>query len=134
MRALLDTHLLLWALVDDAKLPQPARAIIEDETNQILFSAASAWEVSIKHSLHPDRLAIGGREFIEHCEEAGYEHLPIAGRHVLALETLMRPKDAAPHSDPFDRIMVSQAKADGLVFLTHDALLPSYGEACVLYV
>lgn len=134
MRALLDTHILLWALADDPALPQVARRIIEDPTNGILYSAASSWEVAIKHALHPDRMKIGAAALIEYCAKAGFEPLPVGDRHVVALETLHRPQDAPAHHDPFDRIMIAQAKADELTFVTHDSLIPGYGEPCVLPV
>lgn len=132
MKLLLDTHILLWALADDPKLPLTARRLIADESNTVVYSSASLWEVSIKHALHPDRMPASAATLLEFCEAAGYESLPIANRHVLALETLVRDPAAPPHNDPFDRIMLAQAKADGLVFLTHDSLIPAYGEECVL--
>lgn len=131
MKALFDTHLLLWVFVDDPRLPQVARAILEDETNLIFYSVASTWEIAIKHALHPDRLSIDASAFIDYCEGSGFDPVPIRDRHVVMLETLNRPKDAAPRNDPFDRIMVAQAKADDLTFITHDSLIPAYAEPCI---
>ncbi len=134
MRALLDTHVLLWALADDPKLPPVARTIIADGSNPVFYSAASVWEVSIKHNLHPDRMHVSAEPLIAFCNEAGFGPLPIANRHVEALETLTRPKTLPAHNDPFDRIMLAQAKADSLIFLTHDARIAEYDEPCVLWV
>lgn len=134
MRALLDTHLLLWALADDPKLPAVARTIIADSSNPIFYSVASVWEIAIKHGLHPDRMMVDAKHLIEFCNAAGLESLPLANRHVEALETLTRPKELPSHNDPFDRIMLAQAKADNLIFITHDTRIAEYNEPCVLWV
>lgn len=134
MKVLLDTHLLLWALADDPKLPATARTVIADGSNPVFYSAASVWEVSIKHALHPDRMLADAKSLIGFCRDAGFDPLPIANRHVEALETLARAAGLPPHNDPFDRIMIAQAKADGLIFLTHDARIAEYDESCVLWV
>lgn len=134
MRLLLDTHIVIWTLVDDGRLPGEARLLIEDEGNEILCSVASSWEVAIKHAAHPDKMLMGASEFMDYCEASGFSQLPISSRHVRALETIERPVDVAPHNDPFDRIMLAQAKADGLLLLTHDAHIVEYGESCVLRV
>ena len=134
MRLLLDTHIALWALSDDPRLPGRARLLIQNEGNGVAVSAASVWEVAIKHAAHPDKMLVGGAEFMALCVEAGFTELPVAGRHVAALESLSRPAGAPAHNDPFDRIMLAQAKADGLLFITRDALIVGYGEDCVLPV
>ena len=72
MRILLDTHIILWALVDSPRLPTAAHQIIMDETNQIYFSAASVWEVSIKHSLSSKQMPVSGADLIRYLRDAGY--------------------------------------------------------------
>lgn len=134
MRVLLDTHIILWTLENNSKLPEKARKIIGDERNQIYYSTASVWEIAIKHMARPDKMLIDGRAFSEKCMESGFEMLPVYDRHVYGLETLARPDNAPPHNDPFDRIMLSQAKVDELRFITHDSLIPYYNEECVLTV
>ena len=134
MKFLLGTHIILWALENNIKLPEIARKIIENEQNQIYYSTASVWEITIKHMAHPEKMCINRRSFSEKCRSSGFEMLPVYDRHVYGLETLARPDDAPPHNDPFDRIMLSQAKVDGLRFITHDSLIPYYREECVLVV
>jgi PIN domain nuclease of toxin-antitoxin system len=134
MKVLLDTHILLWALANDEKLPNTARKIIEDTTNQVFYSAASLWEVSIKHASHPERMSLDAQELGRYCEKAGYIPLGIEAHHVETLETLRRAAGEHPHNDPFDRILIAQAKTDGLLFMTHDALIPGYKEDCILPV
>lgn len=134
MRLLLDTHVLLWALSDDGRLSSAARTLIEDRSNQILYSSAALWEIEVKHQAHPDRMLCDAAQVSELARRSGFACLQIAERHVLLLPTLTYDPEARPHHDPFDRIMLCQAKADGLSFLTHDALIPHYGESCVVPV
>ena len=98
------------------------------------YSAASICEVAIKHALHPESMAFSGREISDYCREAGYLPLEVRDRHVFALEGLVRPVDAPPHKDPFDRILVAQAKAENMFLLTHDRLIPYYNEKCIIPV
>ena len=134
MRLLLDTHILIWALLDDPRLPQLARRLIEDEANEVFYSSVAMWEVAIRHAKRPDKLAISAPDLAEYAAESGFYDMPLQEKHVFGLDALSRPEDAPPHSDPFDRIMICQAKAEGMLFITHDPLLPHYGEPCVLVV
>ena len=113
MNLLLDTHILIWTLNDDPALSETARELILDPNNVVYYSTVSVWEIAIKHAAHPDNVEFTGK---------------------FALETLKRPEDAPKHNDPFDRILVSQAKAENMVFLTHDSLIPYYGERCIMSV
>ena len=134
MRLLCDTHILLWYLTGDERLSQKARTLMDDEGNEIYFSIVSVWEVAIKHGRRPDKLTLPARDFVTFCGEQGFSEYPLHDRHIFATDTLTRPENAPEHHDPFDRLMLAQAKADGLIFLTHDALIPHYGESCVLPV
>jgi len=134
MRILIDTHIAIWAVMNDPKLPERAKDIILDEENEIFYSTASVWEITIKHMLHPDKLRISGSLLEKGCEDNGYFVLPIFNKHVSALETLRRPENAPRHNDPFDRIMVAQAKVENLKFLTHDSLVPYYEEPFIILV
>lgn len=134
MKILIDTHIAIWAVLNDPKLPGRAKDIILDEGNEIFYSTASVWEITIKHMLHPDRLRISGSLLEKGCEDNGYLVLPVFNKHVSALETLKRPGNAPRHNDPFDRIMIAQAKAENLMFLTHDSLILYYGEPFIISV
>ena len=79
--------------------------------------------------LHPNGIRMNGSILEEGCEANGYIALPILNSHVASLETLKRPQNAPRHNDPFDRIMVAQAKSENLMFLTHDSLIPYYNES-----
>ena len=134
MNLLLDTHILIWALNGDPRLPEKAREMILDADNVIYYSSVSVWEISIKHALHPDDVEFSGRELAAFCQEAGFLSVEMKNKHVFALETITRPQNAPKHNDPFDRMLIAQAKAENMSFLTHDSLLPYYEEKCILPV
>ena len=129
---LLDTHMILWAMLDDPKLNNKMRNIILDPNNTIYYSIASMWEVQIKYDIK--KMPISGIEFMHYCEQSGYHKLPIDDLHVVELAGLVRDEAAPYHNDPFDRILISQAKAEGFTFLTHDSLLRGYNEPCLVEV
>ena len=134
MKVLIDTHIAIWAVLNNPKLPKQAKDIILDKENDIFYSTASVWEITIKHILHPDRLRINGSLLEKGCEENGYFVLPILNKHVSSLETLKRLENAPRHNDPFDKILIAQAKTEGLMFLTHDSLIPYYNEPFIIPV
>lgn len=127
---LLDTHIVLWMILGDERLSQKARDLIKQSIGSIYYSIASMWEVQIKHAL--GKLPISGVEFMHYCEQSGYHKLPIDDLHVVELANLVRDESAPPHNDPFDKIMLSQAKAEGFTFLTHDPFFRGYNEPCVV--
>ena len=129
---LLDTHMILWAMLDDPKLNDKMRTIILDPNNTIYYSIASMWEVQIKYDIK--KMPISGIEFMHYCEQSGYHKLPVDDLHVVELAGLVRDEAAPYHNDPFDRILISQAKAEGFTFLTHDSLLRGYNEPCLVEV
>ena len=134
MNLLLDTHILIWALNDDPRLPEKARELILDENNAIYYSSVSIWEVSTKHALHPDNVEFTGKDLSQFCREAGFLPVEMRDRHVFALETIARAEGAPSHHDPFDRMLVAQAKAENMCFITHDSLIPYYEEKCIIAV
>ena len=134
MNLLLDTHILIWALNDDPQLSEKAREMILEPGNAVYYSVMSIWEISIKHSAHPEDLEFSGKELSEFCQDAGFLPLELRDKHVFALETINRPENAPRHNDPFDRMLVAQAKAENMSFLTHDSLIPYYEEKCIIQV
>ena len=134
MRALLDTHILLWAIAGDRKLPETARQMIEDDTNLLYASVVSLWEVAIKHAAKPQEMPLSAGRLLEICRAADLTVLPIRDSHIVGLETLSRREDAPAHKDPFDRMLVAQARKEDLMLLTHDGRLADYGGDCVLVV
>jgi len=102
--------------------------------NNLYYSVVSVWEVQLKHDRRPDAIPFDAQDFSESCHAAGFIPLDLMEEHVLCVRTLSRPADIKPHNDPFDRLLLAQAKAENMGFLTHDALIPGYGEKCVMQV
>lgn len=122
MRLLLDTHVLLWAAYDPERLPQKTAAQIADETNEIVFSVASIWEVVIKAAKGRDDFDADPHVLRRELLENGYVELPITGSHVTAVASM-----PPIHRDPFDRILVAQARVEGMTLLTPDETVAEYG-------
>lgn len=134
MRILLDTHILFWSMCMEQKLPRHILSQINAPENEIFFSSASVWEVVIKHAKNPAAMPVDGGAFVSGCIKAGFTPLPIENHHVLAVSGLKRKEGEPPHNDPFDRILIAQAKTEDMTFITHDSLLAGYGEECVMTV
>ncbi len=134
MKILLDTHILLWAISNDARLPEKARKLIENEENEIYYSIVSLWEVEIKRLAHPDAMPVSARQLAGYCEQSDFQRLLVREKHIFALEGLKREENALPHKDPFDRMLVCQASTENMMFVTHDSLIPGYVEPCILAV
>lgn len=123
MRLLLDTHALIWFLEDDARLGRQARAAICDGANESLVSDATAWEAGIKHSLGKLRLPAPFEElFPGRIIAEGFRVLPI--RHLHLHELVRLPLH---HRDPFDRLLIAQARMEGLTLVSCDPHFPAYG-------
>ena len=132
MNILLDTHIALWYLNGDSKLSEKAKSYIDDWENNLYFSIASLWEIEIKHIIHPDKMINSSSEVLELCENADFTLLPLHPEHIKLLHTLQREENAPSHNDPFDKILIAQAKFENMIFLTHDGLLKYYNEPCVV--
>lgn len=124
MKLLLDMHILLWAATGDTKLPAAAAQLIDDEANTLYFSAASIWELTIKGA---DRTGVNPALLRKELTDAGYLELPITSTHGLAVASL-----PDHHRDPFDRIMVAQALAEGLTLVTHDSAMHAYPHTTIV--
>ncbi|MGN6197357.1 type II toxin-antitoxin system VapC family toxin [Humibacter sp.] len=127
MKYLLDTHLLIWASADDSRLSPRARELLEEPDNSLLFSAASIWEISIKNGLGRPSFQFPSAVFRRGLIEAGYLELDITSAHAVAVGQLPRI-----HSDPFDRMLVAQARTEGYPLLTSDKRVAEYGSPAVL--
>jgi PIN domain nuclease of toxin-antitoxin system len=119
VRLLLDTHALLWWLGDDPVLSQAARAAIGRPEADVTVSAASAWEVSIKRALGK---LIAPSDLEEQLARHRFSSLPVTVTHALLAGSLPRH-----HDDPFDRMLVAQARIEGLTLVTRDPRIGSYG-------
>ena len=134
MNLLLDTHIAIWALNDDPVLSKRARELIMDPDNTIYYSTVSVWEVLLKHARRPESIPFTEADFSDGCREAGFIPLNLADKHILTMHTLSRPAGYREHNDPFDRLLLAQAKTENLSFLTHDERIPEYAERCIIPV
>lgn len=134
MRLLLDTHILVWALMEDPLLPAQAAMLINNDSNELFCSTISLWETAIKNAKRPDIFKMPYERLIRYCAENEIKQLPLFFRHIETYNSLLHSENAPVHNDPFDRIMIAQAKADNLFFMTHDSLIKYYNEPCILFV
>jgi PIN domain nuclease of toxin-antitoxin system len=121
MKLLLDTHLLLWAAGKPNRLSAMARKLIDTAENQLLFSAASIWEVAIKRGLGRSDFQADPRLLRRGLLDNGYSELPVFSEHVVAIDSL-----PPIHKDPFDRLLVAQAMVEGITLLTADSVMAEY--------
>jgi PIN domain nuclease of toxin-antitoxin system len=121
MKLLLDTHLLLWAAGQSNRLSSTAKKLIDNPANELLFSAASVWEVAIKRGLGRGDFQIDPRLLRRGLLDNGYSELPILSEHVVAIESL-----PPIHKDPFDRLLMAQANVEGVTLLTADSVVAQY--------
>lgn len=126
MNLLLDTHVALWAISDSPKLPRQARELILSPKATVWISAASVWEIAIKHALGRGDMPVSGQDAVRYFRESGYRFLAIEPEHAVAVEEL-----AAHHQDPFDRILVAQALLEPMRLITHDSTVALYSDAII---
>ena len=121
MKLLLDTHLLLWAAAAPERLSAAATELLNDPHNELLFSAASLWEVAIKSTLGRDDFRVEPRLLRRALLDNGYAEIPITSQHAVNIDGL-----PPLHKDPFDRLLLAQALVEGIILVTADEQLARY--------
>jgi PIN domain nuclease of toxin-antitoxin system len=127
MRLLLDTHILIWALSEPARLNAATRATLEDAENEVFFSAASIWEIAIKARLGRADFDQTSDGVAQNARAIGFVELPVLSDAAARVESM-----PLYHRDPFDRLLVAQAMAVPLRFYTADPALLPYSELVTL--
>jgi len=122
LRFLLDTHLLLWFAEGSSQLPPEMRTLIEDPASEPMFSAASMWEVAIKHALKRDDFAVDARLIHRGLLSSDFDELDVTSAHAVGVQDL-----PPVHRDPFDRLLIAQARHEGVILFTADRQLATYG-------
>jgi len=123
VRLLLDTHTLIWWASGDARLSSAARRALGDETNTVLVSAATAWEIATKHRL--GKLESAGPlldRLLDYLADQGFVELAVSIRHAHRAGAL-----PGPHRDPFDRMLLAQAQVEGLSLVSNESVFDRYG-------
>jgi PIN domain nuclease of toxin-antitoxin system len=123
LRALLDTHALLWWLSADPALTKPASRVIADTRNSVLVSAASAWEIATKVRLGKLPTAVDlVADFVGQMDREGFLLLPVSVEHAIRGGIL-----PGPHKDPFDRMLIAQAQAEHVPIISNERAFDVYG-------
>ena len=122
MRLLLDTHVLLWFQADDPALPKEAEQLIRSRDNEAYVSMVSLWEIGLKHGIGKLPLHMPLDAFLGTITEAHFRILPLERPHIVAAAPL-----PLHHRDPFDRMLIAQAKHEGMRLITVDQHFPAYG-------
>ena len=121
MKFLLDTHVLLWAAGQPDRLSAATRRLLNNPSHELLFSAASLWEIAIKKTLGREDLRVEPRLLRRSLLDNGYLELPVTSQHAVGIDSL-----PPLHKDPFDRLLLSQALSEGVTLLTADEQLARY--------
>lgn len=121
MKLLLDTHLLLWVANEPERLSAKARAFFDNLDHELIFSAASIWEIAIKSGLGRDDFKVDARLLRRGLLDNDYKELAVTSAHAVFLESL-----PLIHKDTFDRILVAQATVEGITLLTADSVVARY--------
>jgi PIN domain nuclease of toxin-antitoxin system len=131
LRLLLDTHVAIWAVLNDKKLPSGVRRLIEDARNDVAVSAVTLWEIAIKAPLGRrglGQMPFGAGEALNIFKRADYDLLSFSPEHALAVEDLPQI-----HADPFDRLLVAQAMAEPMRLVTHDDTVARYSDSIIYF-
>jgi PIN domain nuclease of toxin-antitoxin system len=121
MKLLLDTHVLLWAAGQPERLSPAARGLLEEPNNELVFSAASLWEIAIKRALGRADFRVEPRLLRRGLLDNGYTELPVTSQHAVHIDGL-----PPLHKDPFDRMLLAQALCEGITLVTNDAQVARY--------
>jgi PIN domain nuclease of toxin-antitoxin system len=125
MRLLLDTHIALWGVSDKERLGADTQRLLEDVESDVFVSVATLWEIAIKYALpkgRPDDMPVSAKDALADFLEAGYQVLDVTSSHALAVASL-----PPLHRDPFDRMLIAQARVEPMRLLTADRTVAAYG-------
>lgn len=128
MRYLLDTHILIWAITGDSRADS-IRDELTNSLNEVCYSSVSIWEIAIKHSI--GKLVISPSEAIEYANKQRFTELPLEAAHAASIIEVKYSEELALHKDPFDRILIAQAKMEGMTLVTADKKMANYSESCI---
>ena len=126
MNLLLDTHVALWAVTDSPRLAARARELISSPRASVWISAATIWEITIKHGLGRGDMPVSGHDALRYFRDSGYRLLAMEPEHAAAIAEL-----PAHHQDPFDRMLIAQALSEPMRLITHDATVARYSDTII---
>lgn len=129
MKYLLDTHIILWALINDNRLNDKVKNIILSSDNEIYYSTVSIWEVEIKHN-KDKRFKLSGESLASLCDQNYLLNLPIHNKHVYKIKEI----ENTVNYDPFDRMLLAQAKVENMTLITHDKKMKGFDNKNIMIV
>lgn len=132
MNILLDTHMLIWVLNGDKRVSARVKQLLMDQKNEVYYSAASIWEVAIKHEKNPQKVPFSAKELDDYCQLADIIPLPVRANHVAGIGELKVRTGESVNGDPFDKLLITQAKLEDMLFITHDTVMCHYDEPCII--
>ena len=132
MNILMDTHIAIWALADDSRLNKYARELLLDPGNNLYYSALSVLEVDMKSKSRKNNLGFSSKDFVDYCRSAGYIQSPLKEEHITKANDLIWDGNEEEHRDPFDRILLAQAIAENMRFMTADKKIPYFKTNCII--
>lgn len=125
MKYLLDTHVIMLALVNDKRIDENIKKLILDQNNQIYYSTVSPWEIEIKHQKIKS-FTLTGKQFCSLCDQNDILNLPIKNNHVIKLKDIINNNENSDHKDPFDKMLLAQSAEEKMMLITHDKKLLDY--------
>ena len=134
MNVLLDTHIVIWTIADHKFLTDLARAVITNPDNNIFYSAVSVIEVDWKTKSRHNNLELTVGQFIQKCRLSGFIPVALKDDHIAGSNNLIWEGEGAEHKDPFDRMLLAQAMAEDMMFMTHDEKISKFKQNCVILV
>lgn len=132
MKYLLDTHIILWALINDPRIDADTKEIIMNKNNMIYYSTISPWEVEIKHAKNKS-FKLSGEQFCFLCDQNKLLNLSIQNKHIQELKRI-KNSDETKHSDSFDRMLIAQARSENMILITHDQKFKNYKEKNIMII
>jgi PIN domain nuclease of toxin-antitoxin system len=129
LKLLLDTHVAIWTLIAPERLPASILGLIAQPDNSVYVSAATIWEIAIKHALKRSSAPpFSARDAIAHFGDAGFLFVDVTSRHAAEVEKL-----PLRHGDPFDRLLVAQALSEPFRLVTHDPNVAAYSDFIIVF-
>lgn len=133
MKYLLDTHVIMWALVNDKRIDENIKKLILDQNNQIYYSTISPWEIEIKHQKIKS-FTLTGKQFCSLCDQNDILNLPIKNNHVIKLKDIINNNKNSDHKNPFDKMLLAQSVEENMLLITHDKKLLDYDTNNVIII
>ena len=133
MKLLLDTHVAMWMIGGFDFIDKDVKELIMDNKNDIYYSTVTTWEIEIKHLKKPNKMMISGNNFANLCEQAGFININIKNEHINELKNIIPVDESIQHNDPFDRMLLAQARSENIILITHDKKFKNYNDNHLLF-